>query len=703
MPVLDDINEKLRDFVGWNAQNPLPIGDPRTGVHNLSKKDIRDVLLAILQANGNPDALEAINTRGVKFCGSRADAAATVASLSPAINFVFAAESPTVITLRARYTSDDDPLVPAPSGGVASWGIYHRFQRYQDVIMLSGVSGTATAYTATSPAGLTVTGNRTLLTFIPHVTNSGLATLSINGGPARNILGADGGFLAPNTLIKAGRYLLMDTGFNYLLIGVPSQVHRPAFERDRNRDIAIGRWRHDSSLDRPLSSGGTERAAILLNGSPRTSWIASLGDGDRAIVASGGTRWVDLQFLPVGDQGGRFIRVRSGATARLILPTGTRTVVGPAAIRVYRPLTDDYVFEVIEGSVSVDSGGLENVPARDFTIINAGQSLAVQCFTGGGLFGLQRALADVAGWRGSIWAVQGATGATGLTTIDGSGGYWWDHVGNGPGPAALTWKAALDSIPAGQPRPSAIYWCFGQDMAYSLGNGALTPANAQTWLTALFAWMRDQIDPVIRTPIILSPVGTGYALTSDQKISRLRQIELQLIASDPAIHLGPSYFDLPRRHKDVHMREEGQMLQGYRLGVTFGNLALARNDRTGPYVSRIEELNGGLTYRLTIERPGDLPIALPALADGIAVLPSGVDLMTANPLQVEQGGWGVAAGKFQYTITLTAASPGATVMWPYGMCEELAADRYIRDDRPDLGTATGNYWPLRPFCSPAFS
>ena len=43
MPIIDDINERLRDFVNWNAQNPLPTGDPTSGVFNPSKNDLRQL------------------------------------------------------------------------------------------------------------------------------------------------------------------------------------------------------------------------------------------------------------------------------------------------------------------------------------------------------------------------------------------------------------------------------------------------------------------------------------------------------------------------------------------------------------------------------------------------------------------------------------------------------------------------------------
>lgn len=60
MAIIDDINRILRDFEKWDAQNPLPQGDPQSGVHHISKADLRNVVIAILQAEGNPAALDTL-------------------------------------------------------------------------------------------------------------------------------------------------------------------------------------------------------------------------------------------------------------------------------------------------------------------------------------------------------------------------------------------------------------------------------------------------------------------------------------------------------------------------------------------------------------------------------------------------------------------------------------------------------------------
>lgn len=124
MPVIDDINEKLRDFVGWNAQNPLPIGDPRTGVHNLSKSDLRDLFLAILQAQGNPEALTDLQRQigeAGRIYASRAAAETAVSALPTSVTQILVREG-TALVARSRTAFADDPLYPTG----ARWGVVQR-------------------------------------------------------------------------------------------------------------------------------------------------------------------------------------------------------------------------------------------------------------------------------------------------------------------------------------------------------------------------------------------------------------------------------------------------------------------------------------------------------------------------------------------------------------------------------------------------
>lgn len=132
MPIIDDINQAFRDFTAWNAQNPLPVGDPRSGVHNPSKSDIRSVLLAVLQALGNPDALNSLvlqingkadrQNSGKVFTSRAAALSVGQTELPGALGLIFTVEGASNETLAIRSFSNasDDPLFETqPRWGVA--------------------------------------------------------------------------------------------------------------------------------------------------------------------------------------------------------------------------------------------------------------------------------------------------------------------------------------------------------------------------------------------------------------------------------------------------------------------------------------------------------------------------------------------------------------------------------------------------------
>lgn len=60
MALLDDINMTLRDFEVVSTAHPAPTGDPASGVHNLRKHDLRQLLKTIAQTMGDPEALQDI-------------------------------------------------------------------------------------------------------------------------------------------------------------------------------------------------------------------------------------------------------------------------------------------------------------------------------------------------------------------------------------------------------------------------------------------------------------------------------------------------------------------------------------------------------------------------------------------------------------------------------------------------------------------
>lgn len=68
MPTVTDIRRVLRDHVRFTGDGqpnapvgaPLPVGDPRSGLYNIDKYELQELLIAILQTQGDPDALQTI-------------------------------------------------------------------------------------------------------------------------------------------------------------------------------------------------------------------------------------------------------------------------------------------------------------------------------------------------------------------------------------------------------------------------------------------------------------------------------------------------------------------------------------------------------------------------------------------------------------------------------------------------------------------
>jgi|GEM_PF-2855451 len=68
MAAVEDINRAFRDHVRYTGDGlpnepdgaPLPVGDPSSGGYNVHKADIRDAMLTLLMAGGNPEALQDI-------------------------------------------------------------------------------------------------------------------------------------------------------------------------------------------------------------------------------------------------------------------------------------------------------------------------------------------------------------------------------------------------------------------------------------------------------------------------------------------------------------------------------------------------------------------------------------------------------------------------------------------------------------------
>lgn len=130
---MPNANEVFRDFERFTGDGKpnaptgalLPVGDPRSGHHNLTKKDLRDWGAALEALNGNPAALEGrlsvMEGRSTPSYANRAAAEAAASELPTSITRIIVQEGGATVT-RARTAFADDPLYATG----ARWGVVQR-------------------------------------------------------------------------------------------------------------------------------------------------------------------------------------------------------------------------------------------------------------------------------------------------------------------------------------------------------------------------------------------------------------------------------------------------------------------------------------------------------------------------------------------------------------------------------------------------
>ncbi|QEU08234.1 hypothetical protein [Paracoccus yeei] len=608
------------------------------------------------------------------------------------------------LVLRTAAASADDPLFEtAPQWGAVmripndirvAADIADGMTQARPIAMLSP-GGTGAHYTATSNWPLTT--GVSLISFVPPVENADFPDLTITGpfgtGGATEtrtvlLVGEDGLAPMPGQLRAGARYYGQYNDLAIRIIG----LRRPAqSEEKRVTDEAQAGALMHTMASSALEAGGTEDVGIKVIGAPNFShWVASRGDRGNIILVDGATRWIDLTHLKPGCDDP--ITIRAITLARLRTPDQVYSVPAGTLVRVYRTTTADYVFEAIGGTVSAITA---TYPACNFSFITGGQSLASNFLTAG-LHGFQRGLLDYNGTARAVFAIDGATGSTGLLPESaGTPGYWWNDAGAGtPGPAALAWKAALDAKPSNQPTPAFIYWAMGQNDVGYMGAG-ITLARYIAAYQALFAWMRTQIGSNV--PIIWSPLGSWDVdgAPSDDKASAIRWAEHSVRAAMTGVHFGPHTFDLPRSFYDVHPTEQGQVIQGYRLAAHVAALLYGNTPNNGPSISALTAVDGGLSYRIdfTPGDPGD-PLWRTAWVDGLAFYKPGQDPLSGADVVQTRHLW---ENNTRLRVWLAEAVTGATLLWPAGTLKEARAGRYVRNTgNSPLRVGIGNHVPLKP-------
>ena len=150
MATIDDINRLTRDhnrytgdgLPGEPVNAPLPVGDPRSGQFNLPKAAFREIMIGILQAEGDPEALQQIKNdlagkatteqlsdlsiRDAKIFNGRQDAVNKITEnpLPAQITRIMALEDG-VQVFRAPTAFADDPLFGEGNAN-GRWGVVLR-------------------------------------------------------------------------------------------------------------------------------------------------------------------------------------------------------------------------------------------------------------------------------------------------------------------------------------------------------------------------------------------------------------------------------------------------------------------------------------------------------------------------------------------------------------------------------------------------
>lgn len=574
------------------------------------------------------------------------------------------------------------------------------------VLTLAGFAGSGTAYTANLPAGQNLVDNSWVM-FKPHVANAGACTLTA-GATVMQIKTQDGFDPKPGVLGKFNYYTgLYSSGLLYLF-GVtnnsaPNEVDRAAIEMAR-----IQSQRSFALQDAP---GGF--LPIVVNGNPLDTWCASMGDQGRLIYVTIAGGFVDFQLMQLGDPVPARVRTITSGSATLYCGkgntwlghSGTTLSLGAGGyVRVSRVDTTVFSVEVIAGTLT--EVGSPAPPARDITLITAGQSLGVRFMVGAGLSGFQTAVAKF-GWSAvtSVWPIQGATGSSALLKTGSANLYWWDHETQAPGPMATAWKTALDGRPAGQPLPAAIIWVFEQTDADFVGETAeYTVASYYSNLAALFAWMRAQTGE--NTPILISPLGSkeDNAEPTDYDASAMRYIDLAMIAADQYTHLGAAIYDLVHPYYNPHMELGPGAIHGFRTGALLHNLLGGGTHPVGPTVAAIEELDSGMRYRVSFNvSAGYTGFTRPDNPDFFGVLAAGTTPEDGQVATIVQKYWELLGnGLWAINLVLASASPGATVMYPWGCLNTVWSGRYPHDSlNTPVSVGWGNHLPLREFAGSA--
>ena len=334
-----------------------------------------------------------------------------------------------------------------------------------------------------------------------------------------------------------------------------------------------------------------------------------------------------------------------------------------------QPFTGTYeTLEIGNAFLSARALGLRMKHANMFVFIGGGQSLMSGHWSNSADAGDDDGYisfietADTLYSSAEVVAIEGATGASGLSNLTNGSSYWWHRTNQLPGPAYDTWKAAAYDIGA---TPSWCLWAQGEADSASIDNGGeITAVQYKADLLAMFKQMRNDLNSELQIGIQgLGRRSSGHSNAGG--IQTIREIQQELAAENSWIHmLGYSYDQTLQ--DDVHLTDGGYASVAERLirrAATLDGKSVS-GSTMGPSISGASR--SGTSVSVTISHDGGTDFTPSSGIVGFRFFDNGSEITINSAVRTDAT-----------TVTLTLASTPSGIETLY----------YCYDDASDITNA----------------
>lgn len=658
MPLLDDVQRVWRDFVRYtgDGQPNAPVGhplasggDPRSGVHNPSKGDIRDLLIAILQAMGDPGALDGI----ISQLNGKVDKSTSN----------FAVSHDPVRRYDGRMFFAERPAV----GGGTTVG----WQRIP----------------VKTPAGMRYVAART-----PAFLTDGsilyinLQTPYSGEYPVVEAIGTPALYDSE----RAGNIIvLLQT-----LAGTIAGELAPAITRELDLARPVERMSYHGAGAAEAHCNGrswdTSRPPLNINSTGW--WVCQPAEDAMIYRILQGSATVDLTWLPPGREA--LIDAPAGCAVYAgdggaFIGQGASNRASFAGASVFRVARFGGANAMIEPIVGTPTFGTITRPAMGRTILLGGQS---QNHMGAGIGAIGGFSDEMAtpGLSGTIdatstfWINAAKSGSAIDRSSTTNDDYWWDTAAGAPGPLLTAAIAAINAATAaGQPLPALLIWKQGEDDAREIDQGIFTKGFYKAAVQAVFTRLRTAA-PAMR--VMVCPPGSNDTPYFFRGMMGIRETYRELSEELAWVHYGSEMYDVPRNHGNVHPTDAGYYIMGIRDALMADGILNGSAVNRGPYIqSAVKQADG--TIKVTIRSDDFFP--WPAGED-VGPNPYGLCVISGDPsvnlpIPMMRGAAtriGVGPGLTNEVILVPARDvTGARVYTIPGQFGEVWKRTYFRDTR----------------------